>query len=111
MSCEHLKYCESDRLTARLFAVSGELHLAQKRIAQLEAALMIDVTTAGDDGHWDHADIKRLIAYRDRLKAALKEYGGHAIGLCPMAAYIPPKGALCTCGFAEFDNSGDCDDA
>lgn len=32
---------------------------------------MIDVTTAGDDGHWDHADIKRLCAYRDRLKTAL----------------------------------------
>jgi hypothetical protein len=33
---------------------------------------MIDVTTAGDDGHWDHADIKRLCEYRDQLKAALR---------------------------------------
>jgi len=34
---------------------------------------MIDVTIAGDDGHWDHADIKRLIEYRDQLKTALRE--------------------------------------
>ncbi|HXI40041.1 MAG TPA: hypothetical protein VNH83_08685 [Bryobacteraceae bacterium] len=34
---------------------------------------MIDITTAGDDGHWDHTDIKRLIEYRDQLKTALRE--------------------------------------
>ncbi len=30
---------------------------------------MIDVTTHGPDGHWDYADIARLCAYRDRLRA------------------------------------------
>lgn len=34
---------------------------------------MIDVTTAGDDGHWDHPDIKRLCEYRDALRSALIE--------------------------------------
>lgn len=29
----------------------------------------IDVTTHGPDGHWDYADIARLCAYRDRLRA------------------------------------------
>jgi hypothetical protein len=33
---------------------------------------VIDVRTAEADGHWDYADIKRLIEYRDRLKAALR---------------------------------------
>ena len=34
---------------------------------------MIDVRTAEADGHWDYADIQRLIEYRDQLEAALRE--------------------------------------
>ena len=49
-----------------------------------EGFAMIDVTTAGDDGHWDHADIKRLCEYRDRLKAALRKI--IALGDCDDSA-------------------------
>ena len=33
---------------------------------------MIDVTTQGPDGNWEHADVTRLCEYRDELHAQVK---------------------------------------
>ena len=89
----------------------GVLHCAKRGIQ------VIDVTTAGDDGHWDHADIKRLIEYRDtlaaelaiykgreeakqlvinQLEATLRKYGDHTI-----ACVLETRGDPCNCGWTK----------